>query len=137
MEKHCELRKKYFEESQKAFEAGDKAKAKELSEKGKKEDAKVKALQDKAAKKIFRTKNKKNPIHTIDLHGLQVAPAIRIVEERYQLLTTSHKDEKAFTVIPGAGGCYFFLSLDSFCIILFCSRFHLHFIWTFSIFSLF
>lgn len=50
------MRAKYFEDSKKAFEKGEKALAKELSDKGKKETELMEAAQKKASKAIFDTK---------------------------------------------------------------------------------
>jgi hypothetical protein len=50
------LRAKYFEDSKKAFEKGEKALAKELSDKGKRETQLMEEAQKKASRAIFNKK---------------------------------------------------------------------------------
>lgn len=56
VDRHAQLRSKYFEESKAAFERGDKALAKDLSEKGKKETQLMEEAQKKASRAIFKKK---------------------------------------------------------------------------------
>jgi DNA-nicking Smr family endonuclease len=103
VEEAAKLREKYFAESKAAFERGDKALAKELSDKGKAEGARMEQAKLRAAKKIAAAKNEGRPVNEIDLHGLQVDGALLLLEERLAELNARHKDLKTFTVIPGAG----------------------------------
>lgn len=69
-----------FDAASKAHDEGKGAEAKALSLEGKKEQAAMHAAQKKAAEAIFAAKNLDQPEGTIDLHGLQVAEAVHIVE---------------------------------------------------------
>jgi hypothetical protein len=53
VDKHAQLRDKYFKEADAAYEAGDKDKARELREKAKAETQKMEEAQDKAAREVF------------------------------------------------------------------------------------
>merc|ERR1712000_778480 len=81
VDKHAEKRNKYYEESKAAFAAGDKEKAKKLSELGKKEQEKMDAAKEKAGAKVAKKKNKDSEPNEIDLHGLQVSEALKAVEK--------------------------------------------------------
>lgn len=56
VDKHAKLRSEYFEKSQEAYKNGDKALAKELADKGKKETELMEAAQKKASHEIFKAK---------------------------------------------------------------------------------
>lgn len=101
VDEHAALRKKYFDEASKAHAAGDGKLAKELSEKGKAETAKMEEAKEKAARAIYKGKNKNNDINVMDLHGLQVEMAIKIVSENLQ--TCKSKGFATADVIHGKG----------------------------------
>ncbi|ORX51154.1 DUF1771-domain-containing protein [Piromyces finnis] len=92
-----------FERSQQAFKSGDKAKAKELSDEGKKYDQEMIECNKKAANLIFKLNNsdKNLPVHEIDLHGLFVEESKGFVEERIKLCKQKNID--ALIVIVGRG----------------------------------
>jgi len=92
-----------FERSQKAFKSGEKAKAKELSDEGKKYDKEMIECNKKAANLIFKLNNtdKNLPIHEIDLHGLFVEEAKNFAEERIKLCKEKKVD--ALIIIVGRG----------------------------------
>jgi DNA-nicking Smr family endonuclease len=92
-----------FERSQQVFKNGDKAKAKELSDEGKKYDQEMDECNRKAANLIFKLNNtdKKLPIHEIDLHGLFVEESKTFVEERIKLCKSKNVD--ALIIIVGRG----------------------------------
>ncbi|ELR13492.1 Smr domain containing protein, partial [Acanthamoeba castellanii str. Neff] len=93
----------YFKEAEEAYAAGDKDKARELREKAKGETAKMEEAQDKAAREVFDKVNKGKGIAAIDLHGQQVKPAMKLLEERLATLAAKHPDVKELSVITGAG----------------------------------
>jgi len=92
-----------FERSQQAFKSGDKAKAKELSDEGKKYDQQMDECNKKAARLIFKLNNtdKNLPVHEIDLHGLFVEESKDFVEERIKLCKQKNVD--ALIIIVGRG----------------------------------
>jgi DNA-nicking Smr family endonuclease len=99
--KHAKARGDYYEQSQQAFKNGDKAAAKELSEKGKKEQALMEEANQQAADLIFHSKNKNQPPDSIDLHLLLVAEAVERTEKRIK--QAQDKKEDHLIVIHGAG----------------------------------
>ncbi|KAK3954203.1 hypothetical protein QBC32DRAFT_336848 [Pseudoneurospora amorphoporcata] len=76
--------KRYYDEAHTAYERGDGAEAKNLSNLGKKHKAKRDALNKQAAEFIFRENNHTERVaaDTIDLHGLYVEEAEDILEAR-------------------------------------------------------
>ncbi|KAL6853129.1 hypothetical protein J3F83DRAFT_558558 [Trichoderma novae-zelandiae] len=73
-----------FERSRRAYEDGDGARAKELSNEGKAHDAKVREYNRQASEYIFRENNAPGRVEpdSIDLHGQFVEEAERILEQR-------------------------------------------------------
>lgn len=69
-QKYAEERGELLGESKKAFESGDKAKAKELSEKGKAAGKKMEEANKKAAAVILKHRNDGHGENYLDLHGL-------------------------------------------------------------------
>ena len=73
---HMKARNQYFEQATKAYLAGNKNLAKQLSEKGHVESERMKYEHAQAAKSIFSARNAglnpENKIQTLDLHGLHV-----------------------------------------------------------------
>lgn len=100
--KHAEKRGELLDASKAAYAAGDKAKAKELSDKAKKEGEKLEHSKEKGAKKIAKAKNKKLEKNELDLHGLEAAAAVKLVDERYAKLKDKGKFDD-LTIITGAG----------------------------------
>ena len=91
-----------------AYEAGEKGKAKELSEQGKEAGKRMEEMHKKAAAVILKHRNDGHPITYLDLHGLLLAEAITAFKERVELLqkksqTETNGVECIFEVIPGAG----------------------------------
>lgn len=104
---YAEKRGKLFTESKQAYESGDKAKAKELSEEGKLAGKKMEEYNQKAAEVILKYRNDGHPINYLDLHGLYLEEALHAFHERLELLqhdtTNPTMNEIIFEVIPGAG----------------------------------
>ncbi|KAH8122008.1 hypothetical protein FP744_10003238 [Trichoderma asperellum] len=73
-----------FERSKRAYDDGDGARAKELSNQGKAHDAKMKEYNHQASDYIFRENNAPGRVDadSIDLHGQFVEEAERILEQR-------------------------------------------------------
>jgi DNA-nicking Smr family endonuclease len=100
----AEKRGQYFTESQTAFQSGDKAKAKELSELGKAAGQKMEELNQEAAKVILKYRNDGHPDTYLDLHGLYLEEAVTAFHQRLELLQNKKSGEEViFEVIPGAG----------------------------------
>lgn len=101
-QKYADERHEFLDASKNAFEAGDKAKAKELSEKGKAAGRKMEECNKKAAKAILKHRNAGYGDHYLDLHGLYLEEALTAFREKLIVLQKS-KEEIVFEVIPGAG----------------------------------
>ena len=99
---HAEQRHAFLDASKKAFESGDKAKAKELSDKGKEAGQKMKESNKLAAEVILKYRNDGYGDNYLDLHGLYMEEALSAFRDRMKLLQSS-KEEIEFEVIPGAG----------------------------------
>jgi len=69
-QKFAEERGKCFDESKIAFEAGEKGKAKELSEKGKEAGRNMEDTNKRAAEVILKYRNDGKGDNYLDLHGL-------------------------------------------------------------------
>ncbi|KAH6605125.1 smr domain [Trichoderma cornu-damae] len=80
----AEKRGDCFERSRRAYEDGDGARAKELSNQGKAHDARMKEYNRQASDYIFRENNAPGRVDpdSIDLHGQFVDEAERILEQR-------------------------------------------------------
>jgi DNA-nicking Smr family endonuclease len=98
---HAKARSKYYDEAKAAHDAGDGAKAKELSAKGKEEGRLMEEASLKAARAIFKGKNKDQPEDTIDLHGQHVNEAKLIVQEEIE--AARKKKLAELKIIIGAG----------------------------------
>lgn len=92
-----------FDRSRQAYESGDGALAKELSEEGKRHAAKMNDYNRQARDFIFRANNSVDlvPSDTIDLHGLYVEEAEDILEERIKAARS--RGESHLHVIVGKG----------------------------------
>ncbi|KFH41249.1 Smr domain-containing protein C11H11.03c-like protein [Hapsidospora chrysogenum ATCC 11550] len=80
----AEKRNSCFERSKRAYADGDGAAAKDLSNQGKAHDRKMDEYNEQAAEFIFRANNAPGRVEPdcIDLHGLYVEEAERILEKR-------------------------------------------------------
>ncbi|OAA71363.1 Smr domain protein [Cordyceps fumosorosea ARSEF 2679] len=80
----AEKRNACFDKSRKAYDSGDGARAKELSNEGKSHDARMDDYNRQASDFIFRANNAPGRVEadSIDLHGQFVEEAERILEER-------------------------------------------------------
>jgi DNA-nicking Smr family endonuclease len=96
------IMKQCFNDSQMAFKSGEKQKAKELSDKGKKAKAEMERFNRSAADAIFKSNNAKvTEPNTIDLHGLHVDEAIEKVEETIERYKAEKKTH--LVIIVGVG----------------------------------
>jgi len=98
---HAQKRSQHLSASQTAWNRGDKAKAKELSEMGKKEGQLMEAANRRAADAYFLGNNKGRPLGEIDLHGLYVEEALERLAERIQ--TCKSRGIAQLLVIVGRG----------------------------------
>ncbi|KAI5475122.1 S-adenosyl-L-methionine-dependent methyltransferase [Pseudohyphozyma bogoriensis] len=76
-----DLMGKAFDESKRAYNGGDGARAKELSNEGHEHQREKERLNDEAALWIYTENNKRQPEGTIDLHGLYVQESIEYTEK--------------------------------------------------------
>ncbi|KAF7597595.1 hypothetical protein BBP40_000073 [Aspergillus hancockii] len=92
-----------FQRSQEAYQSGDGAAAKELSEQGKAHGRKMEEYNKQASEFIFRENNADGRVEpdTIDLHGQFVEEAEEILEERIKYAKTH--GQKHLHVIVGKG----------------------------------
>lgn len=95
----AKLRGSCFEQSKKEFESGDKAKAKQLSEEGKKHGAQMEQLNKQAADAFFAAHNQGRDDYTIDLHGLYVEEALERLNRRFDKIGR----KGTLVIIWGAG----------------------------------
>lgn len=80
---------KAFDEASRAYDQGDGARAKQLSNQGHAHQKNRDQLNDKAADWIFNSNNQNQPRGTIDLHGLYVQEAIEKTERAVQVRANS------------------------------------------------
>lgn len=73
-----------FEDSKRAYESGDGARAKQLSEEGKRHKAEMEELNRQACDWIFHANNTDSALNEVDLHGLYVKEAIARSEQAIQ-----------------------------------------------------
>jgi DNA-nicking Smr family endonuclease len=82
---HAQKRGEYFEQSQAAFKSGEKQRAKELSENGKKQGELMNAANKKASQLYLQCKNEGRDVAELDLHGQFVNESLEIARSRIQL----------------------------------------------------
>ncbi|PVI04706.1 DUF1771-domain-containing protein [Periconia macrospinosa] len=92
-----------FDRAHQAYESGDGARAKQLSEEGKQHAAKMDQYNQQARDFIFRANNSEGrvPSDTVDLHGLFVEEAEDVLEERIR--AAKGRGETHLHVIVGKG----------------------------------
>lgn len=98
---HAQKRGELLSQSQAAFQRGDKALAKQLSEQGKASGRLMEQCNAAAAELYFADNNRKHDQFTIDLHGLYVDEAVAKVEARISACQRAHQDY--LVVIVGRG----------------------------------
>ena len=91
-----------MQRSQEAYQAGDKARAHELSVEGKKHGAEMERHNAAARDFIFAANNADQPADTIDLHGLYVDEAKEIVVARIR--AAQGRGDAGLHVVVGKGG---------------------------------
>lgn len=103
-QKYAEERGALLGASKQAFESGDKAQAKELSEKGKEAGRKMEEANKKAAEVILKHRNDGHGDNYLDLHGLFLEEALDAFRAKMAALQKAAESEDiVFEVIPGAG----------------------------------
>jgi hypothetical protein len=96
-------RHKLLEQSRAAWDRGEKARAKELSDEAKRAAAEADRLSMQAASRIFALKNDGSRVHPLecDLHGLQVVEALGFAKARLDADAAS--GAPSLVLIYGAG----------------------------------
>ena len=103
-QKYADQRGELISAASKAFESGDRAKAKELSDKGKEAGRLMDEANKKAASVILKHRNDGHGDNYLDLHGLHLDEALDAFRAKLtQLSNASSPEEIIFEVIPGAG----------------------------------
>ncbi|KAI7863522.1 hypothetical protein BDF14DRAFT_1704099, partial [Spinellus fusiger] len=97
----AEKRNDCYHRSQVAYQSGDGAEAKQLSNKGHQHDEAMKKYNNSAADLIYHEKNKNRPANEIDLHGLFVQEASCRVEQAMKRCEQERMDH--LTIIVGKG----------------------------------
>jgi len=90
-----------FDDSQKAYQGGDGARAKQLSEEGKRHKAEMEKLNREASDWIYYANNTDSAPNEVDLHGLYVKEAIERTEQAIQ--TAQQRGDPNIHVIVGKG----------------------------------
>jgi hypothetical protein len=98
---HAQKRGELLGQSQAAYQRGDKALAKQLSEQGKAEGRLMEQCNAAAAEAYFAENNRNHDRYTMDLHGLHVDEAIAKVEARLAECQRSRQDH--LVVVFGRG----------------------------------
>eukprot|EP01090_Pellita_catalonica_P001693 TRINITY_DN1144_c0_g2_i1.p1 TRINITY_DN1144_c0_g2~~TRINITY_DN1144_c0_g2_i1.p1 ORF type:complete len:180 (+),score=38.45 TRINITY_DN1144_c0_g2_i1:36-542(+) len=99
--KAATLRNQAYADSQAAYKRGDKALAKELSDKGKQYQKDMEDAHRKAANAIFKSKNSDRGVGEIDLHGLRKEEAIERLEKRLKKCELMR--QRKLVIITGKG----------------------------------
>ncbi|KAI0812297.1 hypothetical protein BC629DRAFT_1589085 [Irpex lacteus] len=92
---------KLSRESQEAYQGGDGARAKELSNESKAKRAEMERLNQEAAEWLFKENNKDRPTNEIDLHGLTVDQAVEFTERTIQ--DARRRGDSEIHIIVGKG----------------------------------
>lgn len=90
-----------FEDSKRAYEGGDGARAKQLSEEGKRHKAEMENLNRQASDWIYHANNTDSGPNEVDLHGLYVKEAIARTEEAIQ--AAQQRGDPSIHLIVGKG----------------------------------
>jgi len=90
-----------FRESQEAYQSGDGAKAKELSNEGKRHKAEMERLNQEASEWIFKANNEDSRPDELDLHGLFVKEAIERTEQA--IVEAGNRGDSQIRIIVGKG----------------------------------
>ncbi|CCO29440.1 Smr domain-containing protein C11H11,03c [Rhizoctonia solani AG-1 IB] len=90
-----------FDASQDAYQSGDGAKAKELSNEGKRHKAEMERLNKEASDWIFEQVNLDSAPDELDLHGLYVKEAIERTEAAVEAAQT--RGDQQIRIIVGKG----------------------------------
>lgn len=90
-----------LEQSQRAYQAGDRARAHELSQQGHAHGDKMEEYNAQAAAFVFRANNSDSAEDEIDLHGLYIAEAEKFVDQR--LMYAQQQHQPYVRVIVGKG----------------------------------
>lgn len=98
---HAKRRGDLLAQSQTAWDKGDKAAAKRLSDEGKAEGAAMERCNAAAAAAYFADNNKNHGPDTIDLHGLYTAEAVDALEKRLRVCQQQRLPQ--LVVIVGMG----------------------------------
>jgi len=101
IQEESKLMSECFDNSKKAFDEGNGALAKQLSEEGKQHQEQMKKYQKESADTMFETLNKEKGELEIDLHGQYVDFAMEFLLKRIE--TLRNKGIKQLTIIYGAG----------------------------------
>ncbi|KAF9026250.1 hypothetical protein CPC16_000509 [Podila verticillata] len=99
--KNASLRGQCFEQSRAAYQAGNGAKAKELSNQGKEYGKEMDRYNKMARDMIFKANNSHRPPHELDLHGLKVSEALETTRERLTVFVKNK--ERSLVIIVGQG----------------------------------
>jgi DNA-nicking Smr family endonuclease len=102
-QRYAAERSEFLSASTKAFEAGEKGKAKELSDQGKEAGRKMEEANRQAAETILIYRNSGHGENYLDLHGLYLEEALSAFRDRLNKLQSSMDQDIVFEVIPGAG----------------------------------
>ncbi|KAK9451391.1 uncharacterized protein V1518DRAFT_408432 [Limtongia smithiae] len=94
-------RSRCYDDAHEAYQRGDGAEAKRLSELGKKHDAEMDDYNAQAAAFVFRANNADSDADEIDLHGLYVNEAEEYLRQRIQACKARNEDH--LEVIVGKG----------------------------------
>ncbi|GJJ72250.1 hypothetical protein EMPS_04607 [Entomortierella parvispora] len=99
--KNAALRYEFSQQSQAAYQAGNGAKAKELSLKAKEYGREMDRYNDLAKNIAFNANNASRPPNELDLHGLKVTEALDITRDRLRQFVRNN--EKDLIIIVGKG----------------------------------
>ncbi|KAG9007615.1 hypothetical protein FRB93_007651 [Tulasnella sp. JGI-2019a] len=90
-----------FQESKEAYNSGDGAQAKDLSNQGKRHKEEMERLNNEASAWIFRANNEDSRPDELDLHGLYVKEAIQKTEEA--IIEAQNRGDNQIRIITGKG----------------------------------